>query len=171
MKNIIYSIIISSILFTQVFAFIVDETNLNINIEEQKKSKTSQICHQIVRRTAFDIGSGQIKMQVSDVDLRINKIVNVLLTDTAKVALREDLSKSSDSKLSTEIQNKTVDAISQLMQKAAHFKPEEYHAVATETLRIAKNANTLIERIKKETGLSVSIIPQRRRNIRIYLCR
>ncbi|HXF29092.1 MAG TPA: hypothetical protein VN457_04520, partial [Chlamydiales bacterium] len=55
--------------------------------------------HKIERRAAFDIGSGEIKMQVSDVDLTVNKIVNVLLTDTAVVRLRENLVKSLDGRL------------------------------------------------------------------------
>ena len=50
--------------------------------------------HGIVRRGAFDIGSGQIKMQVADVNITVGKIAKILLTDNARVALREDLAKS-----------------------------------------------------------------------------
>lgn len=121
--------------------------------------------HKIERRAAFDIGSGQIKMQISDVDLTANKIVNVLLTDAAYVGLRENLVKSLDGRLSSDIQNKTVDAISTLMKKAAPFHPEAYHAVATEALRLAKNADILVERIENETGVSVTIISQEEEGI------
>src|SRR5260221_1616498 len=64
--------------------------------------------HKIERRAAFDIGSGQIKMQVSDVDLTVNKIVNVLLADTVYVGLREDLVKSLHGPLSPEMQQQTA---------------------------------------------------------------
>lgn len=132
--------------------------------EEAKKSLNSAH-HKIVRRAAFDIGSGQIKMQISDVDLTANKIINVLLTDTAYVGLRENLVKSLDGRLSSDIQNKTVEAISELMKKAAPFHPKAYHAIATEALRLAKNADTLVERIKNETGMSVTIVSQEEEGI------
>lgn len=116
--------------------------------------------HKIVRRAAFDIGSGQIKIQISDVDLTDNKIVNVLFIDTAHVALREDLTKSLEGRFSSEIQNKTVEAISSLLQKSKPFQPEAYHAIATEPFRLAKNGTDLAERIEKETGLTVTIVTQ-----------
>ncbi len=121
--------------------------------------------HTIVRRAAFDIGSGQIKMQVSDVDLTTNKIVNVLLSDTCYVGLRENLAQSLDGRLSTDIQNKTVIAISKLLEKAAPFHPEAVHAIATESLRLAKNSVDLVERIKNETGMAVTIVSQEEEGI------
>lgn len=119
----------------------------------------------IARRVAFDIGSGQIKMQVSDVDLVTNKIVNVLLTDTAYVKLRENLSCSLDGRFSLDIQNKTVEAISKLVKKAAPFHPEAYHAIATEALRLARNSGDLAARIKNETGVPVTIVSQEEEGI------
>lgn len=113
-----------------------------------------------MRRAAFDIGSGQIKMQVSDVDITSNKIINVLLTDAMYVGLRENLANSLDGRLSVEIQNKTVGVISELIKKAAYFSPEAYHAIATEGLRLAKNRDELVKRIENETGVPVTIVSQ-----------
>jgi exopolyphosphatase/guanosine-5'-triphosphate,3'-diphosphate pyrophosphatase len=121
--------------------------------------------HTIVRRAAFDIGSGQIKMQVSDVDLKANKIVNVLLVDFAVVQLREDVAKSLDGRLSVDVQNEAVHAISELMKKAAPFHPQAHCAIATESLRLAKNSDEFIERIQNETGLSISVISQEEEGI------
>lgn len=120
---------------------------------------------QIERRAAFDIGSGQIKMQVSDIDVKANKIVNVLLVESATVALRENLVKSLDGRLSTDIQNQVVDAISELMKKAAPFHPKACQAIATEGLRLAKNSDVLLERIANETGVSVTIVSQEEEGI------
>lgn len=121
--------------------------------------------HRIVRRAAFDIGSGQIKMQVSDVDTTIGKIANVLLTESVRVALREDLVKSLDGCFSSEIDNKLVQAIKELIKKSEPFHPQSYHAVATESFRLAKNGYALADRIKKETGLSITIISQEEEGI------
>lgn len=130
-------------------------------VDLQRPIKVQDSCGpQITRRVAFDIGSGQIKMQVSDVNTTIGKIANVLLMDSAKVALREDLVKSPEGRFSSEIENKLVYAITELIKKSEAFHPQAYHAVATESFRLAKNGPALIGRIKKETGLDVTIISQ-----------
>ena len=44
--------------------------------QEQKVTRPSDVLsHTIVRRASFDIGSGKIKVQISDVDLTANKIM------------------------------------------------------------------------------------------------
>jgi exopolyphosphatase/guanosine-5'-triphosphate,3'-diphosphate pyrophosphatase len=51
------------------------------------------------------------------------------------------------------------------VKKAAPFHPEAYHAIATEPLRLAKNGDVLVERIKKETGVPVTIVSQEEEGI------
>jgi exopolyphosphatase / guanosine-5'-triphosphate,3'-diphosphate pyrophosphatase len=159
MKNVLCFLLLSFVFSNQAHTSVVEDSH--------NKSEKSVVAspHEIRRRAAFDIGSAQIKMQVSDVDLTANKIVNILLTDNAKVALREELDKRPDGSLSAETQNKMVNSIKDLMKKAQSFHPAEYHAIATESLRLAKNADALVERIKKETGLSISIISQNEEGI------
>lgn len=154
MKNISCLFAYTFLLSVQPFT-VVDASPSRINHEE-----ACPVSRRIVRRAAFDIGSVQIKMQVSDIDLCANKIAKVLLTDSAAVPLREDLAKNQEGKLSDEIQIKMINSISQLMKKAASFNPEEYHGIATESLRLAKNGASFVERIRQETGLSVTIISQ-----------
>lgn len=121
--------------------------------------------HCIVRRVAFDIGSGQIKMQVSDVDATHGKLVNVLLMDGAKVPLREDLAKSLDCRISPEMENLMINSIKELIRKTETFHPQEFHAVATESFRLAKNGNEILLRIKKETGLDITVVSQEEEGI------
>lgn len=137
--------------------------SLLVNLTLFSNEKTQE--HYIVRRVAFDIGSGLIKMQVSDVDLSVNKIVNVLFRDSANIPLREDLAHSLDSSISLPIQNKLITAISDLMKKTAPFHPEQYHAIATESLRLAKNGLELTKKIEELTGIPVSIISQEEEGI------
>ncbi len=175
MNNLFYTLSFAFLLFTtHISAIISEKADFKVNEQEIKgewlsdeeaKKPLKSAPHKIVRRAAFDIGSGQIKMQVSDIDLTTNKIINVLLTDTAYVGLRENLVKSLDGRLSSDIQNKTVEAISELMKKATPFHPEAYHAIATEALRLAKNGDTLVERIKNEMGMSVTIVSQEEEGI------
>lgn len=67
----------------------------------------------------------------------------MLLTDSARVALREDLVKSLGDRFSLEIENKLVHAVTELIKKSEPFHPQAYHAVATEAFRLAKNGNAL----------------------------
>ena len=108
---------------------------------------------QVVRRAAFDIGSGQVKLQVADVDVKTNTIVQKIHAETAFVPLREELTKSLNGRLSDPIQDKYVEAIKGLMDKAAAFNPEVFYAVVTEPLRMAVNGGELAARIKKEAGV------------------
>ena len=119
----------------------------------------------IERRVAFDIGSAQIKMQVSDVNLATNKILNVLLIDFAIVPLRESMAQSAESRLSEDVQEKVIAAIKSLLQKAATFTPKSFHAVATEALRLAINSDEVVKRIQEETGLSITVISQEEEGI------
>jgi exopolyphosphatase / guanosine-5'-triphosphate,3'-diphosphate pyrophosphatase len=138
---------------------ILQEATASINLAPHDSER------KLERRAAFDIGSGQIKVQVSDVDLIVGKITNVLFTDTARVPLRENLANSLDGRLSCEVRNQAVEAIKELMKKIAPFHPEACHAIATESLRLAKNSDAFVEQIKKETGLSVTIVSQEEEGI------
>lgn len=120
---------------------------------------------QVERRAALDIGSGQIKLQVADVDLKTNKIVAVLLNENARIPLREDLLKNTDGRFSLGIQNQLVEAVSNLREKAAPFQPKAYHAIATESLRLGKNSDEIVERLERETGIPVTIISQEEEGI------
>jgi exopolyphosphatase/guanosine-5'-triphosphate,3'-diphosphate pyrophosphatase len=68
--------------------------------------------------------------------------------------------KSLDGCFSSEIENQLVEAIKKLKTKSETFHPEAYHAVATESFRLAKNGYALTDRIKQEIGLDITIIPQ-----------
>ena len=119
----------------------------------------------IERRAAFDIGSGAIKMQVSDVDTDTNQIVKTLIAANAHVGLRDDLAKNLDGNLSEAIERQAIETILSLKAKAEPYHPEVYHAIATETLRLAKNSDEWVDRIKKETGVAVTIISQKEEGI------
>lgn len=117
------------------------------------------------RRVAFDIGSDQIKMQISDIDLIKNKIINSLFTECMSLQLRENIATSLDGCLNVKMQNKAIEVISVLMTKARQFHPQSHFAVATEALRLAKNSEDIVVRIKNETGLSLKIISKEEEGI------
>lgn len=118
-----------------------------------------------VRRAAFDIGSARIKVQVADVDVKMNKIAKVVFADLMIVPLSEDLAKSLEGRFSSEIQNDAISALSKLLEKIAPFRPTAYHGIATEAFRVAGNCQEFIQKIHSETGLVVTMISERTEGI------
>ena len=119
------------------------------------------------RRCAFDIGSGQIKMQISDVEE--GKILNILTSTHVWMPLREDLAHNHNDMFSEEIQLSLIKTIQDLLKKGEVFHPDRAHAIATEPFRIAKNAQEVITRVKKETGLDITVITQEEEGILGFL--
>lgn len=113
----------------------------------------------IVRRAAFDFGSGKTKLQVADVDTDSHHIVNTIFTDAVVVLLSEDLNLH-NGKFSDEIQNAAVTAAKFLKDKATEHGATEFAGVATEAYRCALNGQDLINRYIEEAGISSFIIPQ-----------
>lgn len=121
--------------------------------------------HRIVRRAALDVGSGGIRIQVSDIDIDANQVTQDLYSDAIIVHLREQLAKSQDGMISQEIQNEIVNGILYLKNKAEAFHPQEYHAIATESFRLANNQEQLVERIQNESGILLTVISQEEEGI------
>jgi len=115
---------------------------------------------QIVRRAAFDFGSGSVKLQVAEVDLLNNRLVRTLYAEKIPVDLSQDLSQSSDAKFSAEIQAEAIRVIALLKKRAEVYQPAAYSGVATEAFRIAKNGQELVDAIREKVGVSLQIISQ-----------
>lgn len=115
---------------------------------------------EIVRRAAFDFGSGKIKVQVADVDTETQKILNTLFTESKVVLLSEAIAHQKDGLLTQEIQDEAVSAAFTLKQKAVEHGATEFRGLATEAYRKANNGQSLIDRYALELDLPVKIISQ-----------
>lgn len=115
----------------------------------------------IVRRAAFDFGSGSIKMQVSDVDISTNKIVQTHLKTNIGVPFQEDLLSHPESKeFSAELMEKAAFAMAQLKQQAIELGVVQCSGFSTEAFRIAANSQELFNKINAEFGVAVKLISQ-----------
>ncbi len=123
----------------------------------------------LATRAAFDIGSGKIKLQVAEVNLETNQIERVLFSDGTMVTLRQELLHSDDSTFSAATENKVLDVMSGLLQKAARYHPQAAVAVATESFRVAKNGACLAKKIATTFNLPTSIICQEQEGILGFL--
>lgn len=114
----------------------------------------------VVRRAAFDFGSGKTKIQVADVDTQSGEIIAVIYSDSCKVMLSEDAAKQPDGLFSKEIQEQAVEAAKKYKAVALEFGATEFCGLATEAYRQVGNSAELIERYKAELGISAKIISQ-----------
>lgn len=112
------------------------------------------------RRLAIDIGSGNTKLMVADVDMERLCVVKVLITREVPVLYGIDSKRNSDGCLSEAVQQEGLKALQALLAEAAAFEPIKSTAVATEIFRRAPNGKDFARRISEELGILVSVIDQ-----------
>lgn len=115
----------------------------------------------IKRRGAFDVGSGSTKLKVADVDVCSRKVIAVIFEASEKANYEEDLKSSSNGAFSDAMIADGLQIIKKIVADASQYKPQVYFGVATSAFRNAKNARSFLNKVTKETGIPIKIIPQR----------
>lgn len=121
------------------------------------KEKLSVADRVTIRRAAFDIGSGQTKVQCSDYDG--TKITNTLIGEERPVAFGADYLKSEDGCLSESIQLKGLSVLQELKEIAENCGASQFSAIATEVFRKAANGLQYLDRVRA-IGIEVVILTQ-----------
>lgn len=132
------------------------------------QSKTHQ-SSQIVRRAALDIGSALTKLQVADVDMKTNRIVNVVMTKLVNLGFSQDLAETGADAFSEGIQLQAIKILAELKKEADQHNPVSYQGVATAAFRKAKNNQQLTQRIEKEVGIRIRTIDQQEEGVLGFL--
>ena len=115
---------------------------------------------EIIRRAAFDFGSGKIKVQVADVDTESHKILQSLYAEDIVVQLSEDAAQHPEGQFSEKIKKQAIAATQSLKQKALALGAVEFSGVATEAYRKAPNSKELIAKYLSDLDIPVKIISQ-----------
>lgn len=115
---------------------------------------------EIVRRAAFDFGSGKIKLQVADVDTENHAIVQSVYTEAIVVPLSEDAANNPQGFFSEEVQKRAIIVAQNLQQKAIELGAVEFIGLATEAYRKAPNGQKLVDKYSSELNIPVKIISQ-----------
>ena len=113
----------------------------------------------VVRRAAFDIGSGYTKMLVADV--KDGAIVGrVVLETEVKLSYKVDAQQSADGSLSEAIQAEGLASFGDLTAKALSLGATEATGIATEIFRKAPNGDAFLQRLTNATGVRITRISQ-----------
>ena len=102
----------------------------------------------------FDLGTNSIRFDVYKTPLSANAKASV--SKRAMVKLGDKLYPSL--LLNEEAEERTIQAIKEYVEEAQSLQIQIIKAVATSAVREAKNGAAFIEKVKKETGLSLRIL-------------
>lgn len=119
----------------------------------------SHDCYKIIRRAAFDIGSGATKLQCSDYELITGKMINIIYAEERPVPFGADYLNSNDGNLSENMQLRGLQTLIELKDIAINHGANQFSAIATEVFRKAKNGEAYLDRVRL-LGLDVTMITQ-----------
>lgn len=115
----------------------------------------------IVRRAAFDIGSGASKVLVADVDSATGVVVGEPLYETERpMAFKADAQQSADGSLSAKVIAEGLELIESLAATARRLGATEAAGIATEVFRTAPNGSAFLESIAQRTGVRIATLSQ-----------
>jgi exopolyphosphatase/guanosine-5'-triphosphate,3'-diphosphate pyrophosphatase len=113
---------------------------------------------------AVDLGSNSFRLQVGRV------VANqVYPLDGLKEAVRLAAGLTPDKRLDAAAQQRGLQALSRFAERLRDFDPGAVRAVATNTLRVAKNAEQFLEKAEAALGFPIEVIAGREEARLIYL--
>lgn len=102
---------------------------------------------------AADLGSNSFRLQICEASgSELNPLVS--LKETVRLAAGLD----SDKQLDEPAQKRALASLKKFGQTLHEHAPDAVHAVATNTLRVAKNADEFLERAKAALGFPIEVI-------------
>jgi exopolyphosphatase/guanosine-5'-triphosphate,3'-diphosphate pyrophosphatase len=113
---------------------------------------------------AIDLGSNSFRLEVGRIaDEQIYSL------DSLKETVRLASGLSGEKWLGDEAQRRGLDALAQFAERLRGFAPETVRAVATNTLRVAKNARQFIRQAETVLGFPIEVIGGREEARLIYI--
>ena len=115
----------------------------------------------MLRRAAFDVGSGATKMQVSDVNSSLRRIVGpVLFGQERPVPFGAAWLASADGRIPPEMITKGIETLRDLKAIAIELGASSFSAVATEVFRKAENGEEFLTRVRSDLDIPIEIVTQ-----------
>ena len=112
--------------------------------------------NQTLQLAAIDLGSNSFRLEVGRADGG-----QIYVLDSLRSNVRLAAGLGPGKRLDAASQERGLEALSQFAQRIAGFDPVRVRAVATNTLRVAKNAGEFIARAERVLGFPVEVIAGR----------
>jgi exopolyphosphatase/guanosine-5'-triphosphate,3'-diphosphate pyrophosphatase len=111
-----------------------------------------------MKLAAIDIGSNAARLLISDVILINNKRPQFQKINLVRVPLRLGFDVFEEKKISKEKEDMILSTIKAYKLLMDAYGVKHCKAAATSAMRDASNARSIIERVEKETGISIEVI-------------
>lgn len=111
-------------------------------------------------KAAFDVGSGQTKVTIAEVDETTGRPIRILFADETALLVGHDLKRSKDGNLSDEILTKLKTVLNDYRDIAIKLNAEDLAGVATAVFRESKNGADFIRSVREESGINLQLISQ-----------
>ena len=112
---------------------------------------------------AVDLGSNSFRLEIGRFEYgQINR------TEYIKETVRQGNGLDADRNLTREAMQRGWDCLARFSERLANFKRTQVHAVATQTLREARNREEFLERAQKILGFAIDVISGREEARLIY---
>ena len=108
------------------------------------------------RLAAVDLGSNSFRLEIGQVDHG-----QIHRTEYLKETVRQGNGLDSARNLTTEAMQRGWDALARFGERLAGFKRSQVRAVATQTLREARNREEFLLRARTILGFGIDVIPGR----------
>ena len=112
-------------------------------------------------RAAIDIGSGNHKLCIAEVDLDVNTILRVIHTEQKQVMLKHALLQSSDGCFTEAVMATSYSVLVGFRTRAIAAGATQFAGVATAVFRRAANGEAFLERVNNVLKLRVRVASQR----------
>ena len=106
-----------------------------------------------MRLAAVDLGSNSFRLEIGNVDQG-----QIHRSEYLKETVRQGNGLDEDRNLTSEAMQRGWDCLARFGERLSQFKPSQVRAVATQTLREARNRNTFLDRANDILGFPIDII-------------
>ena len=116
------------------------------------------------RLAAVDLGSNSFRLEIGQIDHGL-----IRRTDYLKETVRQGGELDAERNLTEQAMQRGWDCLARFAERLSGFKRQQVRAVATQTLREARNREEFLQRARKILGFPIDVIPGREEARLIYL--
>lgn len=110
------------------------------------------------RRMSIEVDANSIRFAIADVDHITDKVYRHLDYGSLEARFYDDLVASDNQFFSSCMLKKAQNLFQKLRTRQEHFRAIKVRAIATETFRQAHNAEQLVQKIRRTTGIDIRIL-------------
>lgn len=110
------------------------------------------------RRMSIEVDANTVRFAIADVNNNTDKVYRYLDYGSLEAGFYDDLAASDNRFFSSFMLKKAQNLFQKLRTRQEHFRAIKVRAIATDTFRDAHNAEELVQKIRRTTGIDIRIL-------------